>query len=73
MNMARIGIGKAITQSVRGGTQDARRAIEAFGYTTHSRRALRRLKMLNALPCSLRPVVDGFYSALAWMVKRRGL
>lgn len=71
--VARIGIGKAITQSVRGGTQDARRAIEAFGYTTHSRRALRRLKMLNALPCSLRPVVDGLYSALAWMVKRRGL
>ncbi|MBR5853012.1 MAG: glycosyltransferase family 2 protein [Alistipes sp.] len=71
--VARIGIGKAITQSVRGGTQDARRAIEAFGYTTHSRRALRRLKLLNALPRSLRPVVDGLYSALAWMVKRRGL
>ena len=71
--VARIGIGKAITQSVRGGTEDAKRAIKAFGYTTQSRRALRRLKLLNALPSSLRPAVDGLYSALAWMVKRRGL
>ena len=71
--VARIGIGKAITQSVRGGTEDAKMAIKAFGYTTQSRRALRRLKLLNALPNSLRPAVDGLYSALAWMVKRRGL
>ena len=71
--IARIGIGKAITQSVRGGTEDAKKAIRAFGYTKLSKRQLMRLKTLNSLPTRLRPAVDGIYSALAWAVKRRGL
>ena len=71
--IARIGIGKAITQSLRGGTEDARRAAVKFSYTRRSRRQLRRLKMLNALPRALRPMVDGLYTALAWLIKKRGL
>lgn len=71
--IARIGIGKAITQSVRGGTDDARRAAEVFAYTECSRRQLYRLRMLNALPVALRPVADALYAALAWVVRRRGL
>jgi glycosyltransferase involved in cell wall biosynthesis len=71
--VARIGIGKAITQSLRGGTEDARRAAVKFSYTRRSRRQLRRLKMLNALPRALRPMVDGLYTALAWLIKKRGL
>ena len=71
--IARIAIGKAITQSVRGGTEDARRAAEVFAYTTRSRRQLRRLRILNALPKALRPVVDGLYSLLAWAISRKGL
>lgn len=71
--IARIGIGKAITQSLRGGSCDARRAAEVFAYTRRSRRQLRRLKLLNALPMSLRALVDGLYSGLAWVIKRRGL
>lgn len=71
--VARIAIGKAITQSVRGGTDDARRTAETFSFTRHSRRQLRRLKMLNALPRALRPMVDGIYLLLAWSIKRRGL
>lgn len=71
--VARIGIGKAITQSLRGGTEDARRAADKFSYTRRSRRQLRRLKMLNALPRALRPMVDGLYAALAWLIKKRGL
>ena len=71
--VARIGIGKAITQSVRGGTEDAARAIKAFGFTTRNRRQLRRLRLLNALPKWLRGAADGAYSALAWIVKKRGL
>ena len=70
--VARVGLGKAITQSVRGGTDDARRAILDFAYTTHSRRQLRRLRLLNALPCALRPMFDAVYCALAWIIKRRG-
>lgn len=71
--IARIGIGKAITQSLRGGSCDARRAAAIFSYTRRSRRQLRRLKLLNALPMSLRALVDGLYSGLAWVIKRRGL
>ena len=71
--IARIGIGKAITQSLRGGRSDARHAAEVFAYTRRSRRQLRRLKLLNALPMSLRALVDGLYSGLAWVIKRRGL
>ena len=71
--IARIGIGKAITQSVRGGTEDAKKAIIAFGYTRLSRRQLMRLKLLNHLPVSLRPILNGVYATLAWAIKRRGL
>ena len=71
--IARIGLGKAITQSVRGGTKDAKEAIRAFGYTKLSKRQLLRLKLLNALPASLRPAIDGLYATLAWVIKRKGL
>ena len=71
--VARIGIGKAITQSVRGGTEDAAEAIRAFAYTQRNRRQLRRLKVLNALPKWLRGTVDGAYASVAWIVKKRGL
>ena len=71
--IARIAIGKAITQSVRGGDEDARRVATMFAATRHSRRQLRRLRLLNALPRALRPTVDNLYRALAWMVRKRGL
>lgn len=71
--IARIAIGKAITQSVRGGNDDARRAAEIFSFTRCSRRQLRRLKVLNALPAALRPIADGLYRAAAWGLKHRGL
>ena len=71
--VARIAIGKAITQSVRGGTDDARRAAKVFAYTTRSRRQLRRLRILNALPKALRPMADGLYSFLSWAISRKGL
>ena len=71
--IARIGIGKAITQSVRGGTEDAAEAIHAFSYTHHNRRQLRRLRTLNALPKWLRGMADTLYRSAAWIVKKRGL
>ena len=71
--IARIAIGKAITQSVRGGTEDARHVAEVFAYTTRSRRQLRRLRILNSLPKALRPMADGLYALLAWAISRKGL
>lgn len=71
--VARIGIGKAITQSVRGGTADARRAARAFSYTSRNRRQLLRLRLLNAMPRFLRPVVDSLYRSMAWILFHHGL
>ena len=71
--IARVGIGKAITQCVRGGTEDAQKAIETFSYTRSSRSQLRRLRILNSMPAGLRPAVDSIYSSLAWLLMRRGL
>lgn len=71
--IARIALGKAITQSVRGGTEDASRTAKIFAFTRRSRRQLRRLRVLNALPAFVRPMVDGIYRAMAWIIKRRGL
>ena len=71
--VARIGIGKAITQSVRGGTEDAARAIHDFSYTELNRRQLMRLRITNALPRALRGVVDSIYRTAAWIITKRGL
>lgn len=71
--IARIALGKAITQSVRGGSDDARKAASRYAFTRRSRRQLRRLRLLNALPKMLRPTVDSLYRAAAWTLKRRGL
>lgn len=71
--IARIALGKAITQSVRGGTEDARRTAKIFAFTRRSRRQLRRLRVLNALPVFIRSIVDGIYRAMAWIIKRKGL
>lgn len=71
--IARIGIGKAITQSVRGGTSDARLAARTFSYTRRFRRQLLRLRLLNSLPLWLRPCVDALYRSLSWVILRRGL
>lgn len=71
--IARVGIGKAITQSVRGGTEDAREAAKMFAYTKRNRRQLRRLRILNSLPSFMRPMVDGVYGMAAWIIKKRGM
>lgn len=71
--IARIALGKAITQSVRGGTEDACRTAKIFAFTRRSRRQLRRLRVLNALPVFIRSIVDGIYRAMAWIIKRKGL
>ena len=71
--VARIGLGKAITQSVNGGTEDAARAINDFRYTRLNRRALMRLRIVNALPRALRGVADGIYRTAAWIIRKRGL
>lgn len=71
--IARAALGKALIQSVKGGTEEARRAADFFGWTKVYRRTLRKVRMLNRLPVRWRgPLLDA-YNALAWRLARKGL
>jgi glycosyltransferase involved in cell wall biosynthesis len=69
---ARVALGKAITATVRGGTNEGLRAERDFGYNRFSRRLWWRLWLLNRLPRCIRPLLNGLYSRLAWRFARRG-
>ena len=71
--VARVALGKALVESVRGGTESARRALEFFSYNTMSRNIARKVSLFNALPCALRPAVSAVYNWLAWVIARKGL
>ena len=71
--IARAALGKALIQSVKGGTEEARRAARFFGWTKVYRRTLRKVRVLNRLPVAWRgPLLDA-YNALAWHIARKGL
>lgn len=71
--VARVALGKALVESVRGGTAEARRAVEFFSYNTMSHRLERKVQVLNALPRAWRPAIYRIYNWLAWTIARRGL
>lgn len=71
--VARVALGKALTQSVKGGTADARRAIRFFAYNRLSRRAWWKVRVLNSLPCFLRPTLLSAYNWLAWQIAHKGV
>ncbi len=71
--LARVALGKALVQSAKGGTADARRAAEFFAYTRLHRRALRKLRLLNSLPASWRTTALNLYNRLAWLIAKKGL
>ena len=71
--IARAALGKALIQSVKGGTEEARRAAVFFGWTKVYRRTLREVRMLTRLPVRWRgPLLDA-YNALAWRLARKGI
>ena len=71
--VARVALGKALVESVRGGTESARRALEFFSYNTRSRKIARKVRLFNALPCALRPIASAAYNWLAWHIAKKGL
>ena len=71
--VARVALGKALTVSAKGGTQEARRAARFFSYTRMNRFALWKLRLLNMLPAGWRPAVAAFYNRMAWRLARKGL
>lgn len=71
--VARVALGKALIESSRGGTAQARRALEFFSYNRLSGRLMRKVRVLNSLPVWLRPKVLAFYNWLAWAIARKGI
>lgn len=71
--IARAALGKALIQSVKGGTEEARRAARVFGWTKVYRRTLRKVRLLNRLPVRWRGPLLDLYNAAAWRLARKGL
>lgn len=71
--IARAALYKAMVQSVKGDTAAAARAARFFSYTRRNRRALFKLRVVNALPAALRRPVVSLYNTLAWILARKGL
>lgn len=71
--IARAALGKALVVSAKGGTDEAARTARVFGFTRRSRRTLRKLRLLNALPAAWRGTALRGYNALAWALARKGL
>ena len=71
--IARAALGKALIQSVKGGTEEARRAARVFGWTKVYRRTLRKVRLLNRLPVRWRGPLLDLYNAIAWRLARKGL
>ena len=71
--VARVALGKALVESSRGGTAQARRALEFFSYNRLSGRLARKVRVLNALPVWLRPKALALYNWLAWAIARKGI
>ena len=71
--LARVALGKALVQSIKGGTAEAHRVAEFFGYTRLHRRALRKMRLINMLPVRWRATAINIYNRLAWLIARKGL
>ena len=71
--LARAALGKSLTLSAKGGTEDAARAIRTFGFTQTYRRTLRKVQLLNRLPVSWRTPLLNAYNYLAWKIAKKGL
>lgn len=71
--IARAALGKALIQSVKGGTEEAWRAARFFGWTRVYRRTLRKVRLLNLLPVRWRGPLLDLYNAIAWRLARKGL
>lgn len=71
--IARAALGKALVQSVKGGTEEARRAARFFKWTRVYRRTLQKVQVLNRLPVRWRGPLLDLYNAAAWRLARKGL
>ena len=71
--VARVALGKALVECVRGGDESARRALKFFSYNKLSRRIERKIRLFKALPVALRGWAYNLYNYLAWKIAGKGM
>jgi hypothetical protein len=71
--LARVSLGKAISATVRGGTDEGRRAEKDWSWNRGSRRLWWRLWLLNRMPRPWRPALNGIYNRVAWLLVKKGI
>ena len=71
--VARVALGKALVECVRGGDDAAQRALRVFSYNRLSKRIERKIRFFGALPAGMRGWVYNLYNLLAWAIARKGM
>ena len=71
--VARVALGKALVESVRGGSEAAERALRFFSYNKMSKRIERKVRLFSALPVGMRGWVYNLYNWLAWKIAGKGM
>lgn len=70
--IARAALGRALIIAAKGGREESMRTARFFAWARDSRRTIRKIRLLNALPHSWRMPVYQFYNRLAWRIARKG-
>ncbi len=71
--VARVALGKALVITAKGGTDEARRTLQASRFTRHNRLLWWKVRLLTALPAGWRGAVLDFYNRMAWAIARKGM
>lgn len=71
--VARVALGKALVECVRGSGDAAARALRFFSYNRLSKRIERKLRLFAALPAGVRGWAYDLYNYMAWMIARKGM
>lgn len=71
--IARAALGKALAVSIKGGTSEARRAVQFFAYTRKNRATWYKIRLLNGLPPWVRTPLWNVYKWMAWKILKKGL
>ncbi len=71
--VARVALGKALTVSAKGGSEEARRALRVFASSRSNRFLWWKVRLLTALPVAWRAGVLALYNRMAWILARKGM
>lgn len=70
--IARAALGRALIIAAKGGRRESMHTVRFFAWAHQSRRTIRKIRFLNALPRAWRMPAYRFYNRLAWRIARKG-